>query len=327
MTNDGAALFTTILGRPDDDTARLVYADWLDEHDDPEWAEFIRVQCALARGGMSEEERKELRKRQYSLLEKNEKKWTPDFTGAISKMTNIEYERGFPSEVYYTHGCPRDFQKELEFIVKTLPLETLRFSEVSNDNEIRALAQCPQLGQLYKLSIGGLISDESTRALAQSPHTKRLKSLSLWSNPTFERRHLTNASAEIIAAAGAFPNLRHMKCHGHCIGSAGIRTILTSTHLPQFRELEIDGIRLTPEDAAAIAQCPEVAKMECLRFPYATLYLSNATLQALAASPYFSPDMQVDMYSSDRSSFCGTFAEFQNWVQQRIHSATGVGLT
>src|SRR5262249_57289531 len=43
---------------PDDDTARLVYADWLDEHIEPasaDWtegarslrAEFIRLQCAL----------------------------------------------------------------------------------------------------------------------------------------------------------------------------------------------------------------------------------------------------------------------------------------
>jgi uncharacterized protein (TIGR02996 family) len=32
----------------DDDGPRLVYADWLDDHGDPERAEFIRVQCRLA---------------------------------------------------------------------------------------------------------------------------------------------------------------------------------------------------------------------------------------------------------------------------------------
>lgn len=44
-----AALLAGILARPDDDTPRLVYADWLDEHEQHERAEFIRVQCELAR--------------------------------------------------------------------------------------------------------------------------------------------------------------------------------------------------------------------------------------------------------------------------------------
>ena len=38
-----------ILAQPDEDTPRLVYADCLEENDQPERAEFIRVQCELAR--------------------------------------------------------------------------------------------------------------------------------------------------------------------------------------------------------------------------------------------------------------------------------------
>jgi uncharacterized protein (TIGR02996 family) len=34
-----------IQSAPRDDTPRLVYADWLDEHGQPEYAEFIRLQC------------------------------------------------------------------------------------------------------------------------------------------------------------------------------------------------------------------------------------------------------------------------------------------
>ncbi len=43
-----AAFIRAICTDPDDDTARLVYADWLDEHGEPERAEFIRVQVKLA---------------------------------------------------------------------------------------------------------------------------------------------------------------------------------------------------------------------------------------------------------------------------------------
>src|SRR5688572_17915635 len=47
---DAAPFLAAIRAAPDDDAPRLVYADWLDEHGDSARAEFIRVQCELARG-------------------------------------------------------------------------------------------------------------------------------------------------------------------------------------------------------------------------------------------------------------------------------------
>ena len=41
-----AALLAAIVADPDDDTPRLVFADWLDENDRPDEAAFLRVQCA-----------------------------------------------------------------------------------------------------------------------------------------------------------------------------------------------------------------------------------------------------------------------------------------
>lgn len=43
------ALLRAILDTPADDAPRLIYADWLEENGQPERAEFIRVQCELAR--------------------------------------------------------------------------------------------------------------------------------------------------------------------------------------------------------------------------------------------------------------------------------------
>jgi uncharacterized protein (TIGR02996 family) len=43
------ALLAAILATPQDDLPRVVYADWLDEHGQPERAEFIRVQIELAK--------------------------------------------------------------------------------------------------------------------------------------------------------------------------------------------------------------------------------------------------------------------------------------
>lgn len=41
-------LLDAIIAEPDDDTPRLIYADWLDENGRGERAEFIRAQCLLA---------------------------------------------------------------------------------------------------------------------------------------------------------------------------------------------------------------------------------------------------------------------------------------
>ncbi len=43
------AFLADIVAHPDDDAPRLIYADYLDDQGQPERAEFIRVQCALAR--------------------------------------------------------------------------------------------------------------------------------------------------------------------------------------------------------------------------------------------------------------------------------------
>jgi uncharacterized protein (TIGR02996 family) len=44
---DWLALVAAIRATPDDDLPRLVAADWLEEHGEPERAEFIRLQCEL----------------------------------------------------------------------------------------------------------------------------------------------------------------------------------------------------------------------------------------------------------------------------------------
>ena len=64
-----------IIADPADDLPRLVYADWLDENNDPARAEFIRVQCELA--GLPEDDprRPGLEDREHVLLEEHEAAW------------------------------------------------------------------------------------------------------------------------------------------------------------------------------------------------------------------------------------------------------------
>src|SRR5262245_3628070 len=75
VTNDEEALLQAIRDDPEDDAPRLVYADWLEEHRQPERAEFIRVQCELAGCPAEPGRLRELQERESALLNAHEKSW------------------------------------------------------------------------------------------------------------------------------------------------------------------------------------------------------------------------------------------------------------
>src|SRR5262249_34905741 len=91
---------------PDDDTPRLVLADWLEENGEPERAEFIRIQCQLlgahARRIGSAEERPISLHRSQAILEANRDRWlaelpTPGKAGDV-RWGNF-FHRGFVCQV------------------------------------------------------------------------------------------------------------------------------------------------------------------------------------------------------------------------------------
>jgi uncharacterized protein (TIGR02996 family) len=67
MTHDNPFL-QAIIEDPDNDNPRLVYADWLEEHGQPDKAEYLRVQCTLARLPEGDPQRRELEERERGLL-------------------------------------------------------------------------------------------------------------------------------------------------------------------------------------------------------------------------------------------------------------------
>src|SRR4051794_1631892 len=92
------AFLDDIIEHPDDDTPRLIYADWLDDQGDPASAaraEFIRVQCRLsANQGM--QGTRALFQRQRDILAEYEQQWASDFGVPLEEW---RFERGFLSAV------------------------------------------------------------------------------------------------------------------------------------------------------------------------------------------------------------------------------------
>src|SRR5262245_15431683 len=95
MTYDSAFL-AAIQEAPDDDAPRLVYADWLEEQGDADRAEFVRLQCALARLDEDDEGRPALEARERALWKKHGKDWRRPLAPFSRKFA---FKRGFPEEV------------------------------------------------------------------------------------------------------------------------------------------------------------------------------------------------------------------------------------
>src|SRR4051794_21614639 len=84
------AFLRSIIENPDDDSRRLVYADWLDGRGDPR-GEFIRVQCELARLSEVDPRRAELEARERRLPVEYQE-WAEPLRGLARRW---EFRRGF----------------------------------------------------------------------------------------------------------------------------------------------------------------------------------------------------------------------------------------
>ena len=99
----------------DDDTPRLVFADWLDEHGDPDRARFVRLQCEAYRieygppfrrvDELSAKEKKRLAAltaEADALLGRHRSAWTAGLPKWASQKGEVRFERGFPLFFFIT---------------------------------------------------------------------------------------------------------------------------------------------------------------------------------------------------------------------------------
>ena len=107
--SDEAALLTAIAAHPDEDTPRLMYADWLDENGRPIRAEFIRVQIDIAR---KDHLPRAILNRYVDLFKRNQE-LIDDHRGellgplaALPAEARAEFRRGFVASIEVT---VRDF--------------------------------------------------------------------------------------------------------------------------------------------------------------------------------------------------------------------------
>ena len=100
MNASEEGLLQAIADEPEDDSHRLVYADWLEENGDPQRAEFVRVQVARAQLWEGHPDDRPLADREESLLAANESRWKAQLPEEFRDQ--VRFDRGLPTHLKMT---------------------------------------------------------------------------------------------------------------------------------------------------------------------------------------------------------------------------------
>jgi uncharacterized protein (TIGR02996 family) len=291
MTPD-EAFIQAIRDAPDDDAPRLVYADWLEEHGRPGRAEFIRLQCELARGGGDEARRAALRARTAELLVAHGAEWVAPlrrilrrddaslvymhaWLGAVGPPVVDLFQRGFIECLKLTAA---GFTANAAELVRHSPFVELWLHGAGRHG--RALAATSQLEEVRCLRFGDYFRDpltaEGARALAASPHLGRLKELWLY------RNDIGDAGVEALAAAPWLLGLRHLDLQENGLSAAAV-SALTAWGSRQLAWLSLANNPVGDEGLIALANSALLGGVRSLWL--SRCGIGDAGVTALAASP------------------------------------------
>lgn len=236
---DEAILLEAILADPDNDTVRLVYADWLEERGDPK-GEFIRLQCAHAKKwheaifitGDVESERMEQLDRDHR------EEWLQN----VPQLKGVEWSfwRGLPGWIQMANW--QVFRRHADAIFQAAPVEYVTFTSLSLVGA-RSLAQSPYLKRIRVLDLGyGAIQQiGALQALLRSDSLELLQTLRLFHGS------IGNDVAFALANCPHLRNLKLLTLYSSYIDDAGALAIAHSPHLAQVEFIDLSRNQISEE--------------------------------------------------------------------------------
>jgi uncharacterized protein (TIGR02996 family) len=281
------AFLAEIKERPDEDAARLVLADWLEEYGDPAdaaRAELVRLQVRQAGLPAGDPERLALGGRERDL----QRRWEAAWLGPLrERVRSVEYDRGL---VALTLTCGVLCSHSLRALQGSEAWAWVLGGQVEGDSPAPGsrLAGCPLLGDWVRLSfvsrashscplgtqgVGALarspwlgrmldlelqandIDDAGARALADSPSLGRLRELDLTAN------QLSDAGLAALVAPACRFRLQRLNLARNAIGDAGAVALGASPAVAELRELDLGDNRLTNAGARALADSPWLGRL------------------------------------------------------------------
>ncbi|MCE9562760.1 MAG: TIGR02996 domain-containing protein [Planctomycetes bacterium] len=273
---DEANFLAAIRDNPEDDTTRLVFADCLDEHDQPARAELIRVQIERCNLETADPARLPLDQRIQAILGECEAAWTASLRPLAVRW---QFARGLIDEVEIEL---ERFVENADEVLRAAPVAGLRI-RVDGWEDVRTLIGCGRLRQVCRLTLtDGRMGAAGARILAESPQVAGLRSLALpgqsLGQPGLQAllgsRYLTELEAldlsgnslarsaiPFLASSTNLPRLRRLNLAHNLLQDSDARALANSSQLHELRELDITGNGITREGIGAILNSPLGARL------------------------------------------------------------------
>ena len=255
------ALLSAIAAHPDEDTPRLAYADWLDEHDRPVRAEFIRLQIDIA--VHKETLPRVLQNRYVDVWIRNQElidAHRVELLGPLAALPNterIEFRRGFLSELSLD---AERFLQHADYIATLKPRP-----EVAVWDAAHWLLQ----GQLRDATSAAVITSLRMQS-DRRPELVAVDALSLhmWltdSDPWVRLRELNLGGCgigdeglrQIVYDHEAdLPALTRLDLSGNGITDDGVLSLVNSALWPRLKDLVLGGNPIGDRAATTLAGAP-----------------------------------------------------------------------
>jgi uncharacterized protein (TIGR02996 family) len=284
--NQEQAFLRAVCENPEDDDVRLVFADWLDEHGEPERAEFIRLQIEQAR--LPEWDRRWLEcERRCRDLWIHAYRALPKLPTTHLSWDLVAFRRGFPEGIQLMGVA--SFLPHAEAVFATGPVRHLKL-DLFLDNDVTPLADSPWLARLRSLDMRcGRLGEAQVARLCGSPHGVALRGLAFHTDRPGTPAGITGAGVEALLRSPTFARLATLDLGYHNTGIvppfvAALAAVPGPVQLTtlKFSSAEFDGGAV-----AALARSPVVARLTHLELNNNPVRPAGCT--ALAASPLLSP--------------------------------------
>lgn len=238
-----------------DDAPRLIYADWLEEHGQPDRAEFIRIQCQTFR--MAEEDRSgtALRGRAEGLLRSHWEEWVGPLRDIVGLWCD-RYGEGWLRQDFSPGGLER-FSRGF---IERLSLEA--------EDYLRHAHRLNRLTPLGKLLLWG--GARCMARLAQEPSLAGLYALGF---TDYYDAPLTARDAAALASSPYLNALRMLVLSWNSLGDAGVEALARAPWLAGVRLLDLTENGLSDRGAIALAESPYLGNLQ-------TLFLHKNTFSA-----------------------------------------------
>lgn len=342
MSHD--AFVKAIRANPDDDTARLVFADWYEEHGQPDRAEYVRTACRLARLPLADPAYPAVQKRAFELYAEHYEVWTEGWPDGLE----WSFDRGLLTGVC---GPLKLIANNWKTIFERHPIHRVRISDTVSTSARRAkveLAWLPLVDDLrvYWGEPGNHLFDAfdpgalSFRRLWIDGDPNPEPILKLLDGPTRDRiesfryincRYVTEAaSARRQQHRSGFHNLAiklnraplrelGVLMSGQSVGPDDLRVVLARDFAPKLEHLELSAAQPTRACSDLLAATDRLPNLRRLALGIDVSNRLNG-LEAILGNPHLANLSELATEwsgSSDdillESAFLERAAELQLW--------------